>query len=516
MGLHTRVFPSFLSDFGNPISAVNAANDHLSSVFVKRDAELSNKFDFMDISDEPRTFFIHPNSVYKAIVTYSTNKSIGSDLIPIKLYKSVAHCISNVVCHIFNECIRTCTFPDIWKVAHISCIPKIPNASITDIRPISLLPFLSKIFERFLFDQYSYIFLNNFGKNQFGFRPKSSTACALIYLHDFITKRLDEPDYNGVQLLCYDFTRALDKVSHDVILKRLCSCNFPRSFVALMSSYLTDRRQHVRIGSTISNPTSVTSGVPQGSVLGPALFSLVVSTFDCQNSINCVVKYADDFAIACPLYSNANNYHVLEEHNNFCNWAASNLLLINHSKSKCIVFGNSQNAQSLPTFSILHEIKLLGVYFSSDLKWDCHIRYILRIATRRLYALRILKNVINRENLTIIYQALIRSTLEYCSPLFVGLNVKNSILLEKIQTRAHSIICNNECICTYHSLKERRILAARKLLDSISNDNSHILFSILPRKSTNCIGRFIQPYSRTARRSKSFFPFIVDAINSLI
>ena len=71
---------------------------------------------------------------------YTKSRCFGSDLFPIKLYKSIAHYICDILYHISNDCIGSCTFPDLWKIAHITCIPKIPNATINDIRPISLLP----------------------------------------------------------------------------------------------------------------------------------------------------------------------------------------------------------------------------------------------------------------------------------------------------------------------------------------------------------------------------------------
>ena len=204
-----------------------------------------------------------------------------------------------------------------------------------------------------------------YGKHQFGFRAKSSTACALIHLHNFITISLENPNVKGVQMMCYDFTRAFDKMTHSLIIKRLFDCKFPPNFILLIQSFLSNRIQHVRIGSTISKPALVTTGVPQGSVLAPALFSLVVVTFNCLNDSSCVVKFADDFTIACVLFNSTDNNHVLDEHHHFLHWTNCNSLVLNQSKSKCILFGNSAEAFAcnIPSIYIVSEIKLLGVFF---------------------------------------------------------------------------------------------------------------------------------------------------------
>ena len=134
--------------------------------------------------------------------------------------------------------------------------------------------------------------------------------------------------------------------------------------MSLIHSFLQNRIQHVRIDSVISKPSYVTWGVPQGSILASALFSLIVATFNCTFNLNCVVKYADDFTIACPLYNNTDNKHVLAEQQHFLHWANLNRLTLNNSKSKCINFGKSAHsfACDIPSISTVSEIKLLGVF----------------------------------------------------------------------------------------------------------------------------------------------------------
>ena len=139
--------------------------------------------------------------------------------------------------------------------------------------PISLLPAPSKIFERLLANALTAEFRAAVGPEQHGGVQGASTTTASIAIHDQITSLLDLDSVSGVQIVAYDMAKAFDKLDHGIIIKRLTECEFPKEFVQLMISYLSDRQQSVRLGSFISPPVAMTSGVPQGSVLGPLLYN---------------------------------------------------------------------------------------------------------------------------------------------------------------------------------------------------------------------------------------------------
>ncbi len=457
-------------------------------------------------------FSISEEQIYDAFLSYDNRKSCGSDGVPTFLYKKSAHIICKPLAIIFNHCITTSSFPILWKHAYVIPIPKVNNPTAYDLRPISLLPVPSKIFERLIFNSVSDLFYDNFDANQFGFRPSSSTCCALIKLHDHITKLLDSVAVSGVQVIALDYLKAFDSLIHKTIISKLLECGFPIEFVKLIFSYLQNRVQSVRIHNIISDPCKVSSGVPQGSIIGPSIFSLVMSGLKRVDSNTCMIKFADDLNLSIPIFHSVN--HVASEIENVKNWSAEvglNLIFL-----KCKYFFVRSTANSLPVpipeFTFCHEIKLLGIIFSDDLRWDRHFSLIRTICNRRLYAIRTLKSILSVNELRNVYLSLIVSVMEYCSPLFIGINVKISNLVKNIERRFHNIICHYNCHCKIlPDLTNRRILASKKLFLAASHP-SHLLFCIIPDKRS----RFLQPYSYSERRRRAFVPCTTEIVNSFI
>ena len=203
------------------------------------------------------------------------------------------------------------------------------------------------------------------------------------------------------------------------------------------------------------------------------------------------------------------------EHKHIAQWSQSVGLSLNICKSKFLWIPRSLNSPPLFTpIPIVKEVRILGVTFTHNLKWDTHFNSILKRVSSRLYALRILRPLLNKIDLKLVYHALILSTLEYCSPLFLSLNAKNRQLLSSLQNRAHRIICGKSCNenCL-PDLCERRRIAAIKFLHKIDMFPDHPLHSMCPPKSSFS-GRFLQPLARTKRRRNSFFPAVIATVNN--
>ena len=357
--------------------------------------------------------------------------------------------------------------------------------------------------------------MEKFDKQQFGFRSGSSTLCALLYLDDHITRILDDQTTVGAIVISYDLSKAFDKLPHEKILQRLCDLEFPHSFIEWVTSYLEQRQQYVRIGVHNSQPTNITSGVPQGSILGPLFFVTTVGSY-INESNGCVIKYADDTTLCFPILKNDTDYSltsIYREHERITQWSNRIGLPINRAKSKCMTIKKSKSCPtpSLPNVENVDTLRILGVNFNSKWNADSHIVKIVAVASRRLYALRIMRNSLSKDQMTLVFNSLVRSLIEYCAPLFLGLSSRNSSKLDRLQKRYHQLICGKSCAGScLQSLGERRELLSLRFLDNVMKPN-HILHSLLPHISNS--GRFCLPSRRTTKRSLSFFPLICEIYN---
>jgi hypothetical protein len=501
------------SQLGGVGAASELINSTFKEVFVPSDTsrELANDDDDWDID-------ITVADVISRLHKIPDSKAPGSDGIPTVIYKALSSLIAGPLCHIFSLCVRERNFPTRWKHSHVSPIPKYGCFDIKNLRPISLLPLPSKLLEHFMLrNGAKETLLNSFGQNQFGGRPGSSTTSALIKLHDSITLLLDRDDVVGVQLLAYDYTKAFDKLRHDVIIQALLAADLPLGFVKLVQSYLCDRTQATKIGDSVSSSVDVPSGVPQGSILGPYLYCVVAASLRPVHSSSTSIKYIDDITFCIPILRHAGAHQVHDEHVNVIDWSLQHGLTINVSKSKSLLFKKSHDCTPIILDGVenVRKVRILGVMINDRLSWDSHVDNVLSNAQKRLYCLRILKPLLPADDLRTIYFLLLRSTIEYSSCVFVHLPRILDDKLSRFQNRVHKLICSipkecraSDCACqAFPDLRQRRVNAATRLFLKAAQNPSHLLHDILPAKSMRS-GRFLQPPALSSRRRDSFVPFV--------
>lgn len=323
---------------------------------------------------------VTPADVLSCCLSVKSN-AVGYDLLHPKFIKLLLPKLLCQITHIFNTILTTSHFPSCWKYAKIIPIPK----SRSEYRPIAILPYLSKVFERILQQQMT-SYLNDhclLTENQSGFRPKHSCVTALLNVSDDIRFNIDNGDTTFLVLL--DHSKAFDCVNHRILCSKLAvNFNFTATATSLLASYLSNRTQSVTVENTTSNPLFVPTGVPQGSILGPLLFSLYINDLPSQLSHCNIHIYADDVQI----YISSKNDLIYEcsvklneDLNKVSAWAASNGLYLNPKKSKCLVI--SKRNQHIPpdicitlgnqTIEFVESTKNLGIIFNKSLKWNTHV-----------------------------------------------------------------------------------------------------------------------------------------------
>ena len=371
-----------------------ALADELNSTFAKFFDSSDVHADDLSSSDDvipPSDFYVSGHDVFCELKRIRSS-SAGHDHIKGWLLKLYAHEFASPLSLLFNRCFQECHFPRDWKRANILPLPK----GNSEFRPISLLPAASKVLERIFVKRFCVPFLkSSFNRFQFGFLPSNVGGCcnAVTYTRHDVLRHIALT--NGyVRMVQIDFQKAFDRANHSVILSALSSLLPGRPWILkFIHSYLSERFQRVLSSSGHSSSwTKVTSGVPQGSVLGPLLFALMINNFPSLNSNSKLLAYADDLILLHHVDKESKD-ELQSELSKVIDWAASLKLLVNLSKFKSITFSRvpvesqylSVNNTIVPEVS---ESKFLGVVFQSDLKWAKHASSSLTKASRNMFLVK--------------------------------------------------------------------------------------------------------------------------------
>ena len=309
---------------------------------------------------------INENDVSEIINNLQKKSSCGIDGLNSIVIKSCSKSLLKPLTLIINQSLNTGIFPDKLKIAKVIPIYKEkdldPN-NLSNYRPISILPTLSKVFEKIVHNQvYNYFSnFNLFFNSQYGFRENHSTEFASIELVDRIYKLLDM-NKNPIALFC-DLSKAFDTLDHNILFKKLSYYGFSDIPCRWFSSYLSNRKQYVVLDDVSSSLKEITTGVPQGSILGPLLFLIYVN--DLSSSLKTTsLMYADDTCLLIPFeITPSKNKSKIEIQNNeinkhlssLFNWLCVNKLSLNIDKTKYMVFHFQQkriNGNQFPPLKI--------------------------------------------------------------------------------------------------------------------------------------------------------------------
>ena len=346
------------------------------------------------------------------------SSSLGPDLIPSFILYRCSQILTPIVTELFNWVLHNRTWPAMWKLSFVSPLHKDgPRTQIENYRPISILPKLSRILERILFNFIYPKVRNSITKNQHGFMTKRSTVTQMILYLDKVYRNIDS---NVPSLAAYfDVRKAFDSVPHHLLLQKLVKFGFCPDFIRLFSSYLDERSQCVKLNNTFSSKITVSSGVPQGSVLGPLLFILFVNDMPNLIVYGTPFLFADDMKVLFDV----DPRQIQSDIDNLYLWSIANGLIFHPSKCKILPFGSSSFDESFilgdNDLPVVDNIKDLGFLITHNLSWNSHIDHKLATARKIFGFLR--RNVpfnCSFVRKKLLYQSLILSVLLYGSPVW--------------------------------------------------------------------------------------------------
>ena len=371
------------------------------------------------------TFEVTSNRVRNVIMSLK-NSSAGHDELPPFVAKSCIDEYIEPLTHLINESLRTGICPSELKLARVVPIFKSGDPSLlTNYRPISILSFFSKVFERIVYDYlFDFICTNNILYDyQFGFRPKHSTQQAIITLIDKITKSLDNGDI--VISLFIDLKKAFDTVDHRILLRKLYAYGIRGTMLKWIESYLSGRTQYVVFDGQESEIHGVQCGVPQGSILGPLLFILYMNDICNVSDIFFAIMYADDTSLVV----NGKDLNTLIQLLNtalidLCTWFKANRLSLNTTKTFYMIFHRTRiKHMSGVANSIVMDntilvktssLKYLGVIVDHKLNWIEHISYVRNKVSKGIGIMYKARRFLNKKSLLSLYHSYIYPYLIYC------------------------------------------------------------------------------------------------------
>ena len=496
---------------------------------------------------------IENGEIISLIRKINPSKAAGSDGISGQMLLICDNSVILPLKIIFSNIMATSTYPDLWKLANVTPVFKKGDKQlIKNYRPISLLPICGKILEKIIFNNlYSYLNTNKLiTKNQSGFRPGDSTTNQLLCLVDEIHQAFDNYDSLEVRAVFLDISKAFDKVWHDGLIFKLEQNGISGNLLKLFHNYLKDRKQRVVLNGSFSDYSSIGSGVPQGSVLGPLLFLIYIN--DLEKNIKSNVKF---FADDTMLYSIVKDPELTasdlnQDLHTIQQWAHQWKLEFNPDPTKQateVQFSCKTSTINHPqlTFNAcvvpkVNEHKHLGLILDPGLSFEKHIIEKIIKAKKSVGIIKHLSRFLPLKTLDQMYKALVRSHLDYCDIIYHLPSTYNQfgMILSSLMDKVERVQYQAALAVTgtwqgssrlklyeelgWESLSDRRwcrrMLHLHKILD---NKTPCYLKDKLPRfrrplyVQNNCI-TFHEKRCRTERHKGSFFPAATNSWNKII
>ena len=352
----------------------------------------------------------------KIVNTFDTGKASQQSDIPTKILKQNSDYFAEYFHENINQCISKSIFLSDLKLADVTPVYKKKSKNSKDnYRPASILSNISKIYERCIYDQIQLFFDSLLSKYQCGFRRGYNTQQCLITLIEKWKKSVDNGGAFGVLLT--DLSKVFDCLPHELLIAKLDAYGFDKSSLKLIQSYLSKRKQRVKINATYTSWSEILFVVPQGSILGPLLFNIFLCDMFYFLEGFDIANYADDSTPYCAGKSAESVVNNLEQLSTILfKWLNNNYMKVNTGKSHLLLSGNSRTTATIDNNYIESEDEqvLLDIAIDSNLTFENHIRNICKKASQMLNALARISPYMNMQKRRTIIKSFVTSQFSYC------------------------------------------------------------------------------------------------------
>ncbi|KAM7366739.1 hypothetical protein PAMP_014689 [Pampus punctatissimus] len=450
LGLTSNDFMRFFND------KIITIRDKIHHLLPSTGADLNSDIASLEIVIKPDIYLdcFSPINLQQmtSIISSSKPSTCLLDPIPTSLLKDVLPLVSPSFLNMINLSLLSGYVPQSFKIAVIKPLLKkttLDQEILANYRPISNLPFLSKVLEKAVANQLcDFLHTNSlFEEFQSGFRVNHSTETALVRVTNDLLMASDKGLISVLVLL--DLSAAFDTIDHQILLQRLeYQIGIKGTALGWFKSYFLDRSQFVYVNDESSMQTKVSHGVPQGSVLGPLLFSLYMLPLGniIRNHLINFHCYADDTQLYLSIKPDVTNHLTKLQTciKDIKYWMTHNFLMLNSDKTEVLVIGPKHLRDLVAldgiTLASSSTVKNLGVVFDQDLSFNDHIKQISRTAFFHLRNIAKIRRIIPQADAEKLVHAFVTSRLDYCNSLLSGCSNKSLRSLQMIQNAAARVL----------------------------------------------------------------------------
>ena len=508
-----------------------AFNLFFESVFTTEDTNNVPSLENEDFRHPLQSLCFTPEKVKSKLLKLNKSKSAGPDGFHPRILVECAENLCVPLAIIFNKSIAESDLPESWKEAHVKPIFK--KGRRTDpgnYRPISLTSVICKVMESIIRDSIvDHIMENNlFCDNQHGFVPGRSCITQLLCCIEEWSKMLDLG--LPVDIIYLDFRKAFDAVPHQRLIEKLKSFGISGNLLEWLKCFLIGRKQRVVIGEEQSSWSEVKSGIPQGSVLGPVLFVIFIN--DIPRALQNATKiFADDTKAYKAVRNIEDQASLQNDVDSAFNWSQKWQMKFNIDKCHSLPMGHSNLHYPYQIdgtiIDSVEEEKDLGVIIDSKLSFHRHIMEIVKKANNTLGCIRRTIKFKDRNIMLPLYNAHVRSRLEYASVIWNPYRQDDIQAIERVQRRATKLIRGMRGLSYTErltalglpSLQFRRrradMIEVFKIISGLDRIGADKFFAFNTSKTRGHSKKFFKPFSRLNLRKNSFSQRVVNDWNSL-